>query len=129
MDPRSNPLQDPLFTLKRYPAGGIPGQSRSLAGLLLCLQSLPVLRLLPGGPALHPPLPAAAQAHSQADAAQWGSRHPLAGGGPSGPEDGGNLVNRNRSECPGRPSKGKAIFASGFFLFIFVLFFPSLFGP
>lgn len=88
MDPRSNPLQDPVFTVKGYPAGDLPGQSRSLEGLLLCLQSLPVLGLLPGGPALHPPLPAAAAAHSQADAAWRFDHHPLAGGRPAIPEDG-----------------------------------------
>lgn len=87
MDARSNPLQDPFFTIKGHPAGDLPGQSRSLAGLLLRLQSLPVLRLLPGGRALHPPVPAAAAAHSPADAPQRLDRCPLAGGRPPVPED------------------------------------------
>lgn len=109
---------------QRYPAGDLPGQSRALAGLLFRLQSLPVLGLLPGGRAVHPALPAAAPAHSQADAAWHFRRRALAGGGPSGPEDGREPVS------PGRLSEGKAIFASGFLLFILIwccFFFPFLF--
>lgn len=93
---------------QRYPAGDLPGESRALAGLLLCLQSLPVLGLLPGGRAVHPALPAAAPAHSQADAAQHFRRRALAGGGPSGPEDGREPVSA------GRLSEGKAILPQGF---------------
>lgn len=96
MDPWSNPLQDPLFTLKRYPAGGLPGQSRPLAGLLLRVQPLPVLRLLPRGPARHPPLPAAAPAHPPARAPRRRGRGALAGGGTSGPEERGRLVRSRR---------------------------------
>lgn len=121
MDARSNPLQDPFFTLKRYPAGDLPGQSHSLAGLLLCLQSLPVLRLLPGGRALHPPVPAAAPAHSQAHTAQRFDCHPLAGGRPSVPEDCRYLVNGN-SRARRDFLKEKPFFASGFLLFILIWF-------
>lgn len=126
MDARSNPLQDPFFTLKRYPAGDLPGQSRPLAGLLLCLQSLPVLRLLPGSRALHPPVPAAAPAHSQADAPQCFDCHRLAGGRPPVPEDCWYLMNGDLrvqedflKEKPFLPQGFSSLFSFSFFPFPF----------
>lgn len=92
MDPWSHPLQDPLSTIKRHPAGSLPGQSHPLAGRLLCLQPLPVLWLLPGGAAGHPAVPAAAAAHPPAHSPERLGRRPLDGGGPSHPERRGDLV-------------------------------------
>lgn len=86
MDPGGHPVQDPVFAVKRHPAGGLPGQSCPLARRLLCLQPLPVLWLLPGGPALHPALPAAAAAYPSAPTAQWICSCALDGGRPSTPE-------------------------------------------
>ena len=113
---------------QRHPAGDVPGQPRALARLLLCVQPLPVLRLLPGGPARHPPLPAAAAAHPSAGPAQRLSRRRLAGGGPSVPEDHWYLMSR-------APSPRKLYRKSHFRLRVsplhshLVLFFFSLFVP
>lgn len=129
MDPRSDPLQNPLFTLKGYPAGDLPGQPCPLAGLLLRLQSLPVLGLHAGGPAVHPPLPAAVAAHSPADSPQWLSRCPLAGGRPSFPEDGRRPL-KYQSECWENFLQEKPFLPQGFSLlssgFIFPFPFLSL---
>lgn len=120
-----------LFALvpgQRHPAGAVPGQPRALARLLLCVQPPPVLRLLPGRPARHPSLPAAAAAHPPAGPAQRLSRRRLAGGGPSVPEDRWYLMSR-------APSPRKLYRKSHFRLRVsplhshLVLFFFSLFVP
>lgn len=87
-----------------HPAGDLPGQPLPLAQLLLRAQPLPVLRLLLGGAALHPALPAAAEADPPADAAQRPLPRPLDRGGPPATEGPGSLVKRRgarwrRSHC------------------------------
>ena len=114
-----------LFPGQRHPAGGLPGQPCALAGLLLCVQPLPVLRLLPGGPARHPPLPAAAAAHPPAGPTQRLSRRRLAGGRPSVPEDSWYLMNRTPS--PRKTLQEKPFLPQGFsssFSVSFVFPFP-----
>lgn len=97
---------------QRHPAGDLPGQPCALAGLLLCVQPLPVLRLLPGGPARYPPLPAAAAAHPPAGPAQRLSCRSLAGGRPSVPEDSWYLMNRTPS--PQKTLQEKPFLPQGF---------------
>nr|XP_025729611.1 ectonucleoside triphosphate diphosphohydrolase 4 isoform X1 [Callorhinus ursinus] len=92
----------------------------TLGAILYRTRFLP-LRLLPGGRALHPPVPAAAPAHSQAHTAQRFDCHPLAGGRPSVPEDCRYLVNGN-SRAQRDFLKEKPFFASGFLLFILIWF-------
>lgn len=76
-----------VFSLgQRYTAGCFPGQSCALAGRLLCLQPLPVLWLLPGGPAVHPPLPAKAATHPPTLTPPQLSCSALDGGRPALPE-------------------------------------------
>lgn len=68
---------------QRHPAGGVPSWPRALAGRVLRLQPLSVLRLLPGRPSVHPSLPAAAAAHPPQGAPHWLS---VDGGRPALPE-------------------------------------------
>nr|XP_035930979.1 ectonucleoside triphosphate diphosphohydrolase 4 isoform X6 [Halichoerus grypus] len=92
----------------------------TLGAILYRTRFLP-LRLLPGGRALHPAVPAAAPAHSQTGTAQRFDRHPLAGGRPSVPEDCRYLVSGS-SRAPRDFLKEKPFFASGFLLFILIWF-------
>lgn len=62
-------MHDLPVSFQRHPAGKLPWKSLPLEELLLRLQSLFVFCLLSDRAALHPALPAEAQADPQANAA------------------------------------------------------------
>lgn len=87
MDLGSHSLPNTVFTFKRHPARKLPWKSLPLEELLLCSQSLFVLCVFSDRAALHPALPAEAQAHPPADAAQHLLYFPMDGGRPPTTED------------------------------------------
>lgn len=87
MDTGSHSVPNTVFTFKRHPARKLPWKSLPLEELLLCLQSLLVFCLFSDCAALHPALPAEAQADPQANATEQLISFPLDGGGPPTAED------------------------------------------
>ncbi|XP_041280782.1 ectonucleoside triphosphate diphosphohydrolase 4 isoform X3 [Onychostruthus taczanowskii] len=105
-----------VYDKEGHPAGEFPWDSLALEELLLCVQPLPVPGLLPGGAALHPALPAPPAPHPPPAAPRRLLPTPLdPGGAPPaenpgiGLQDGGFIHTHTQK---------KAIFASGFLLFL-----------